>query len=192
MTAKEYNFDETDRKIISELQRDGRSGLVELGKRVGLTHPGVANRLKKLIGDDIVNIKAELNVKKLGMQIAVLGIEVDGLDRAMELSKKFGSCPRVAFIAPMTGDYNLIMILIGEDFTSLQHIIEKTIRPQPGVKRFSISVSSTPFEPKYLPIKVPLGRTKIAPCGKKCLECESFTSNLCQGCPSVIGYRGRL
>jgi len=192
VTAKEISFDKKDKKIVAELQRDGRAGLVELGRRVGLSHPGVANRLKRLVGEDLVSIRAELNVKKLGLQVAVLGIEVEGLDRAMELAKKFSSCPRVVLIAPMTGDYNLIMISVGEDFTCLQNIIEKTIRPHPGVKRFSISFSSTPFEPTYLPVKVPLERTEISPCGKNCQGCDSFTLGLCLGCPSFTGYRGRL
>jgi len=190
--AKEVSLDETDKKIIAELQRDGRAGLVELGRRVGLSHPGVSNRLKRLVKEGLLNVKAELNVKKLGMQIALLGIEVDGLDRAMELAKKFTACPRVVFIAPMTGDYNLVMLLVGEDFTCLQNTIEKTIRPQNGAKRLSISVSSAPFEPLHLPLKVPLERTKTAPCGKECSKCQPFTTHACLGCPAVTGYRGRL
>jgi DNA-binding Lrp family transcriptional regulator len=41
-------LDDIDRKIISQLQLDGRTTLEELGKIVGYTSMGVKKRLKKL------------------------------------------------------------------------------------------------------------------------------------------------
>jgi len=189
---KRCTFDDIDKQIIAELQRDGRIGLVELGKKIKLSHPGAGNRLKKLLAEDLVKVRADLNLRKLGMHLVALGIEVDGLDRAMEFAKKFSSCPRIAFIAPMTGDYNLFMILVCEEIRCLQHLIEKTIRPLGGVKRISISFSSTPFEPAYLPIKIPVEKNEVAPCGKNCGKCEIFRAGLCIGCPATTNYRGRL
>lgn len=189
MTEK---LDLTDKRIISELSKDGRMGLVDLGKRLGLSHTAVRNRLKSMIDRDILKIGPELNLRKLGLQVAVLGIEVDGLDRSMELARKFGKCPWVAFIAPMTGDFNIVMIVVGEDFQSLQNFIEMTVRPQPGIKRFSTSFTSTPFEPSHLPLRIPVDQAETAPCGMRCAECEFYTNELCPGCPSVIGYRGNF
>jgi DNA-binding Lrp family transcriptional regulator len=189
---KRCTFDDIDKQIIAELQRDGRIGLVELGKKIKLSHPGAGNRLKKLLAEDLVKVRADLNLRKLGMHLVALGIEVDGVDRAMEFAKKFSLCPRTAFIAPMTGDYNLFMILVCEEIRCLQHLIEKTIRPLGGVKRLSISFSSTPFEPTYLPIKIPVEKGEIAPCEKNCGKCEIFRAGLCIGCPATTNYRGRL
>ena len=185
-------LDFIDKQIIAELQEDGRVGIVELGKKVGLSHAGVSKRLKRLINEDLIKIRGELNLEKLNLQMAVLGIEVDGLDKAMELANRFSPCPRVAFVAPMTGNYNLVMILACENFKCLQNIIEKTIRPQSGIRRFSTSFTATSFKPTHLPIKTPTKKSDKTPCGKKCIECEPYIKNLCLGCPSTTQYKGTL
>ena len=185
-------LDPKDRRIINELQADGRIGLVELSKNVGLSHPSTGVRLQKLLSEDLVRITAMVNLKQLDIHIAVLVIEVDGLDQAMELCKNFSDCPRVFLAMPMSGDYNVAMVLVGEDFASLQIFIEKGVRPQPGVRRFSASFSSTPFKPAFLPISLPVELSNIAPCGEKCTDCDAFTSKVCTGCPAVEGYRGKM
>jgi Lrp/AsnC family leucine-responsive transcriptional regulator len=41
-------LDDTNRLLIAELQRDARLSLAELGRRVGLSSPAVAERLQRL------------------------------------------------------------------------------------------------------------------------------------------------
>jgi Lrp/AsnC family leucine-responsive transcriptional regulator len=41
-------LDVTDRRILAELQADARLSLAELGRRVGLSAPAVAERLSRL------------------------------------------------------------------------------------------------------------------------------------------------
>lgn len=185
-------LDKTERKLIAELSKDGRAGLVDLGKKLGLSHTTVGNRMKSLVKKGIMKISPVLNIKELGMQIAVLGVELDGLDSAMKFAKKFQDCPRVVFLAPMTGDFNLVMIVVSEDFKCLQNVIEKTLRVQPGVKRLSLSFTSTLLEPSFLHLKIPVATSETSPCNKKCRECESYLNELCVGCPSVGEYRGCL
>lgn len=187
-----HKLDVTEKKIITELSKNGRAGLADIGRKLNLSHTAVGNRLKNLVEEDILKISPMLNIKKLGLQIAVLGVELDGLDNAMIFAKKFENCPRVVFLAPMTGDFNLVMIVVSEDFKCLQNVIEKTIRTQPGVKRLSLSFTSTPFEPSFFHLKMPINSSKSAPCSKKCQECESFINELCVGCPSVEEYKGCL
>jgi len=44
----ERSLDSTDWKILRELQRDARLSYNELGRRVGLSAPAVAERVRKL------------------------------------------------------------------------------------------------------------------------------------------------
>ena len=44
----ERSLDSTDWKILRELQRDARLSYNELGRRVGLTAPAAAGRVRKL------------------------------------------------------------------------------------------------------------------------------------------------
>ncbi|HUD75449.1 MAG TPA: AsnC family transcriptional regulator, partial [Terracidiphilus sp.] len=41
-------LDEKNWKIIAELQQNGRASFAELGRRVGLTLPAVAERVRKM------------------------------------------------------------------------------------------------------------------------------------------------
>ncbi|MGB9778894.1 MAG: AsnC family transcriptional regulator, partial [Candidatus Bathyarchaeales archaeon] len=54
-------MDNVDRKIISQLQLDGRATLEEIAKQVGFTSMGVKKRLQKLISQGSIQVSASLN-----------------------------------------------------------------------------------------------------------------------------------
>jgi len=63
-------LDGTDTALLTELQGDARLSLAELGRRVGLSSPAVADRLRRLEeGAVIVAHRAELNPEALGLAL---------------------------------------------------------------------------------------------------------------------------
>jgi len=59
-------------KIIEELQEDGRLSWAELGRRVGLTTPAVAERVYRLEKLGVIRgFHAEINLERLGMPILI-------------------------------------------------------------------------------------------------------------------------
>ncbi|MBQ4832499.1 leucine-responsive transcriptional regulator Lrp [Pseudoalteromonas sp. MMG010] len=65
-------LDRIDRKIIMELQLDGRVSNVELAKRVGLSATPCLERVKKLEREGyILGYKAVINPEKLGLGLSV-------------------------------------------------------------------------------------------------------------------------
>ena len=53
--ASEANvLDEINRRLLDELQRDGRIAFAELGRRVGLSAPAVAERVSRLEGAGVI------------------------------------------------------------------------------------------------------------------------------------------
>ena len=48
MTYEANLLDETNLRILGELREDGRLGLAELGRRIGLSAPAVAERVQRL------------------------------------------------------------------------------------------------------------------------------------------------
>src|SRR5438105_3193792 len=63
-------LDRTDTALLTELQGDARLSLAELGRRVGLSSPAVAERLRRLEqGGVIVAHRAELNPEALGLAL---------------------------------------------------------------------------------------------------------------------------
>ena len=70
-----YEPAELDRigwKIIEELQRDGRLSWAELGRRVGLSTPAVAERVYRLEKLGVIRgFHADISLERLGMPILI-------------------------------------------------------------------------------------------------------------------------
>src|SRR5512133_1678866 len=66
-------LDATDRKIIGELIDDGRVSLAELGRRVSLSSPAVAERVKRLEQSGLITgYRAEVDLRKFGYQLTAI------------------------------------------------------------------------------------------------------------------------
>src|SRR4051794_41937636 len=66
-------LDDTDRRLLAELQVDARVSRAELGRRVGLSAPAVAERLRRLEDDGvIVGHHTVGNPRALGLALTVV------------------------------------------------------------------------------------------------------------------------
>ena len=72
-------LDPIDRKILSELQADGRMTNVELAKRVGISAPPCLRRVRALEEAGLIGgYHAEVNARELGFEVqvfAMVGLE---------------------------------------------------------------------------------------------------------------------
>ena len=66
-------LDATNLRLLAELQADARLSLAELGRRVGLSSPAVAERLQRLEQDEVIlGYHARLDPRKLGMTLSAV------------------------------------------------------------------------------------------------------------------------
>ena len=66
-------LDVTNRRLLRELQDDARLSLAELGRRVSLSAPAVAERLQRLEQDGVIaGYRAEVDPQALGYPIAAI------------------------------------------------------------------------------------------------------------------------
>ena len=105
-------MDEIDRKIISQLQLDGRTTLEELGKIVGYTSMGAKKRLKKLLGQNVIKVSALVNLESLKLYAAIVLLEMESAEAMEKLLERFTECPRVVRIFTTLGGYNLIALVV--------------------------------------------------------------------------------
>jgi DNA-binding Lrp family transcriptional regulator len=77
-------MDAVDRRIIAELQRDGRLSNVELADRIGLTPAPCLRRVKRLENDGVIlGYTARINPKAIGRGFEVLvNVDLTRKDRA--------------------------------------------------------------------------------------------------------------
>src|SRR6266571_7514319 len=67
------DLDDVDRKILGELTREGRVSLAELGRRVNLSSPAVAERVQRLERAGVITgYRAELDPRMLGYQLTAI------------------------------------------------------------------------------------------------------------------------
>lgn len=67
------NLDDTDRRIIGELIADGRVSFAELGRRVSLSSPAVAERVQRLERAGVITgYRAEIDPRTLGYQLKAI------------------------------------------------------------------------------------------------------------------------
>ncbi len=67
------DIDETDRKILRQLQRDGERSIADVAEAVGLSHTPVWRRIKRMQEAGILGGRPyRLNPEKIGLDVSIL------------------------------------------------------------------------------------------------------------------------
>ena len=106
MSSYSQRIDEIDRRIIGELVAEGRVSLAELGRRVNLSPPAVAERVKRLEQNGIVTgYRAEVDLQKLGYQLTAI----------VRIKPSPGHLPRIPELAAQIPQIGECQRITGED-----------------------------------------------------------------------------
>lgn len=118
-------IDATNRRLLAELQADARLSLAELGRRVGLSSPAVAERLQRLERDDVIlGYRAELNPKALGLPLTVV-IRVRPAPRELHLvADAARQTPEIVDCRRVTGDDCYVMTAHVRSVEHLEEVID--------------------------------------------------------------------
>jgi Lrp/AsnC family transcriptional regulator, leucine-responsive regulatory protein len=99
-------IDETDRKIIGELTKDGRVSIAELGRRVNLSSPAVAERVQRLERAGVITgYRAEIDPRALGYQLTAI----------VRVKPAAGQLPRIPELALEIPEVSECHRITGED-----------------------------------------------------------------------------
>jgi len=119
-------LDETGWHILEELQQNGRLSFAELGRRVGLTLPAVAERVRKMEDAGIITgFRTEVNPAKIGLPIAAfIRISVVG-DVFARIAKAVRDMPEVLECHRGTGADSFTLKVAVESVQHLERLIDK-------------------------------------------------------------------
>lgn len=166
--GREMSLDNVDIQIIDYLQIEGRASLSEIGKAVGLSHTSVRERLKKLVDSGLLKVQANLNVKALGLAVAVVLAEFEDHVKVKKACKELSRCPRVLMLGRVSGEYNVFMILLGKDLTVFTDFIENVLRRRYGVRKLNVAFGVLET-PSHLPLAPFSSLTcLLEECGERC------------------------
>ncbi len=180
-------IDHLDLKIVSELRKNGRASISELANETGVTRQTIATRLKRLYDEDYVKVAGGLNLVKLGYVMATVGLEVRSDEAREEITKLMQVCPRVLTIFKAQGKEDLQLSMWGESHESIDSTIA-SFRDFQGVNVLSTHYLGKPIHGSVSFTMDPKDST-IAPCGKDCSRCLSYTNSECPGCPDTSHYQ---
>jgi DNA-binding Lrp family transcriptional regulator len=189
-------LDEIDKKIITQLQANGRTTAEELAKITGFTSMGAKKRLEKLIKNGTIKVSALINPSVLKLHPAFVMLEMESAEAMQDLLNRFEECPRVVEIYKTVGGYNLIALVVAETQETLESIsMEKcSLRCSKGIRRSEFyPISDTYFSP-FLQIRENLAHKKRTetPCKVDCDPCKRYETQKCVGCPTTSNYKGSL
>jgi DNA-binding Lrp family transcriptional regulator len=189
-------LDEVDRKIVSQLQQDGRTTLEELAKSVGFTSMGIKKRLQKLLSNDSLKVSAMVNPFSFKLSPAIVLLEMENAKAMQNLLNRFKDCPRVIQIFKTMGGYNLIGLVVAEDKDTLESIsVEKcSLRSSSGIRRSEFYPIGDIYFSPFLSVREHLAHKErtVTPCNVDCRPCARYKDKKCVGCPATNYYRGTL
>ena len=137
-------LDRFDAKILDALQRDGRLSVVDLAESIGLSPTPCARRIKALETEGAIEgYAAVLNPGRVGLAVlAIVQVKltehtdetVARFEREIQLMDEVTKC------FAMTGSYDFILEVYGEDLQALSNVVLKKLIRVPNVRDMQSSV----------------------------------------------------
>jgi Lrp/AsnC family leucine-responsive transcriptional regulator len=122
----DFTVDGIDRLLLGELQHDARTSLAELGRRVGLSPPAVADRLKRLTDEGIVRgFRADVDPRALGYSLSAI-VRVRPAPRQIaKVAKLAQETPEVVECHRITGEDCFFLKAHVRDVEHLEEVIDR-------------------------------------------------------------------
>ena len=122
----QIGLDTTNIELLRELEADARLSLAELGRRVGLSSPAVADRLERLEEAGVIRgYRAEIDPRALGYELAVvlrIRPAPRELKKVAELAQR---TPEVVECHRITGDDCYLMKAHVRDVEHMEEVIDR-------------------------------------------------------------------
>lgn len=119
-------LDATNRRLLAELQDDARVSIAELGRRVGLSSPAVAERLGRLEDAGVVQgYRAELDPRALGYQLGVIVRIRPSARQLQKVAALARETPEVVECHRITGEDCYFMKAHVRDVEHLEEIVDR-------------------------------------------------------------------
>lgn len=120
------NLDNLSYAILDELMNNSRITNTDLGKKVGLTSPAVAERIKKMEEAGIIkSYSIDVDYEQLGInENVIIGIDIQYCNIA-KFIKEIENINGIISVMKSTGDFCVIVHLVAKSMSKLEEVITK-------------------------------------------------------------------
>ncbi len=128
----DVRLDDTAKRIVELLQKDGRQSYAAIAKEVGLSEAAVRQRVQRLLDSGVMQIVAVTDPLQLGFRRqAMIGLRTDG--DLLAIGDAVAALPEVVYVVTTAGSFDLLCEVVCEDDDHLLDVLTQKLRAMPGV-----------------------------------------------------------
>lgn len=151
-------MDSIDRKILAQLQADGRLSITELAERVNLSLSPCHRRLRALEQEGVITgYRANLDLGKMGFNFVALVFATlkEGDRKAVSaFEEAVEEIPQIVIAQRLFGDPDYLMQVVTRDLSSFQKLYDQKLSAMPGVQHLrSTLVMKTVVQDRPFPLE---------------------------------------
>ncbi|MFJ1652872.1 Lrp/AsnC family transcriptional regulator [Streptomyces sp. NPDC088337] len=134
-------MDDVDRRILAELQQDGRLTLTELAERVRLSMSPCHRRLRALERSGaIAGYHARLDAAALGLtfeSLVFVTMRYEDRETVAAFEEAVAGIPHVIQAQRLFGDPDYLLRVVARDLEAYRQLYDERLATLPGVQRLS-------------------------------------------------------
>ncbi len=138
MNENNYTLDKIDRRILSELRKDGRLTVTQLAEKIGLSSSPCWTRLKRLENLNIIEgYSANINPKAVGInELFFIEITLERHDDEIleQFSETLANMPEVVEAHLVTGDYDYLVKVAVKNAEHYERFLRKNLYSMKGIR----------------------------------------------------------
>ncbi|RJO70881.1 Lrp/AsnC family transcriptional regulator [Nocardia panacis] len=132
-------LDPINKRIIAQLQEDGRRPYAAIGKAVGLSEAAVRQRVQRLSDAGVIQIVAVSDPLQVGLfRQAMIAVTVDG--PLGPVAEALAAMDEITYVVECAGRYDILCEAVCADDAALLDLVSNRLRGLPQVRHAEIMV----------------------------------------------------
>jgi Lrp/AsnC family transcriptional regulator for asnA, asnC and gidA len=130
-----HGVDEVGKRLVEELQQDGRRSYAALAKAVGLSEAAVRQRVQRMVDSGLMQVVAVTDPLQVGFhRQAMIGLRVEG--DLVRVADELAEIDEVDYVVITAGSFDILLELVCEDDDHLLRLLcERIQRPRSARRR---------------------------------------------------------
>lgn len=138
-------LDGIDKRILRDLQNDGRVTNVELAERAGISAPPCLRRVRALEGEGYIRgYHAELSPEKLGFTViifAFVGLSSQAENDLVAFEQMIEEWDEVRECHMLSGETDFLLKIVSKDWDTFQRFLTTKLTPAPNVSNVKTALA---------------------------------------------------
>lgn len=127
-------LDEIDRRILRELESDGRLSGRALAERVTISRANAYARFERLVADGVITgFTARVDPLKVGLTTSAYVAMTVRQNNWRDLQAALRAIPEVRHMALVGGEFDVMLLVRAEDNNALRRVVLEQLQTIPGV-----------------------------------------------------------